>query len=58
MVLAPAETSSCNKPKAGKSFADSHACGADGGADGGVGAALGPGGGGGGSGRHLSWVDG
>ena len=60
-ILVPAETSSCNKPKAGKSFAADDAGGAeaaDGDDAGGVAQAGDADGADGGSGHHLLGVDG
>ena len=63
LLSAPAETSSCNRPKAGKSFAAADGGGAEApdGGDGGGAAQAGDAGAGGvdgGSGHHLLGVDG
>ena len=52
LLSAPAETSSCNRPKAGKSFAAADAGGAAQAGDAGAGGVDG------GSGHHLLGVDG
>ena len=60
LLSAPAETSSCNRPKAGKSFAADDAGGAEAadGDDAGGAAQAGDAAAGGSSGHHLLGVDG